>query len=56
MKKIAIQGISGSFHDIAVREYFKGEEIEVIDCETFKDVFETIKNDYNESAWLLFQK
>lgn len=45
MKKIAIQGISGSFHDIAVREYFKGEEIEVIDCETFKDVFETIKND-----------
>lgn len=45
MKKIAIQGISGSFHDIAVREYFKGEEIEVIDCETFKDVFETIRND-----------
>lgn len=45
MKKVAIQGIAGSFHDIAAKEYFKGEEIEIIGCETFKDVFDTIKKD-----------
>jgi prephenate dehydratase len=45
MKKVAIQGIAGSFHDIAVREYFNSEEIEIIPCETFKDVFSTIRKD-----------
>ena len=45
MKKVAIQGIAGSFHDIAAREYFRGEEIEIIERETFQDVFETVKND-----------
>lgn len=45
MKKVAIQGIAGSFHDIAAREYFKGEEIEIIACDTFKHVFETMRSD-----------
>ncbi len=45
MKRVAIQGIAGCFHDIAAREYFRDEEIEVVDCETFKDVFETLKKD-----------
>lgn len=45
MKKIAIQGISGSFHDIAAGEYFGREKIEIIPCETFKDVFATIRKD-----------
>lgn len=45
MKRVAIQGIAGCFHDIAAREYFKGEEIEIIACETFRDVFDTIKKD-----------
>ncbi|NLJ19964.1 MAG: prephenate dehydratase [Bacteroidales bacterium] len=45
MKRIAIQGISGAFHEIAAREYFKGEEIEIIPCETFKDVFKAIEGD-----------
>jgi len=45
MKKIAIQGIAGSFHDIAARAYFKEEEIEIVPCETFKDVFQTIRKD-----------
>lgn len=26
-KKVAIQGIAGSYHDIAARNYFEGEEI-----------------------------
>ncbi len=45
MKKVAIQGIAGSFHDIAAREYFNKEEIEIIPCETFKDVFAAIRKD-----------
>lgn len=45
MKKVAIQGIAGSFHDIAAKEFFKGEEVEIIACETFKQVFETMRSD-----------
>ena len=37
-KKVAIQGIAGSYHDIAARNYFEGEEIEIIGCNTFRDV------------------
>ena len=45
MKKVAIQGVSGAFHEIAARNYFKQEEIEIMSCETFKDVFGVIKKD-----------
>ena len=45
MKKVAIQGIRGSFHEIAARDYFVGEEIEIIPCDTFKDVFTAIRKD-----------
>ncbi len=45
MKKIAIQGIKGSFHDIASHQYFEGEEIELLTCDTFEQVFEHLKND-----------
>lgn len=44
-RKVAIQGIAGSFHDIAARNYFKTEEIEIIPCSTFKDVFAAIRKD-----------
>jgi prephenate dehydratase len=44
-KKVAIQGIAGSYHDIASRNYFEGEEIEIIDCDTFKDVIAAVKKD-----------
>lgn len=45
MKKIAIQGFLGSFHDIAAHEYFAREEIELICCSTFEEVFEEIEKD-----------
>ena len=44
-KKVAIQGIAGSYHDIAARNYFEGEEIDIIPCNTFKEVIVTIKKD-----------
>ena len=45
MKKIAIQGMPGSFHDIAAHKFFPNEEIELICCDTFEEVFEQIQED-----------
>ena len=45
MKKVAIQGISGSYHDVASRAYFKGEEIEIVPCSHFKEVFASLHKD-----------
>ncbi len=45
MKRIAIQGTLGSYHDIAAHKFFEGEEIELICCTTFEDVFEAIRKD-----------
>ena len=45
MKRIAIQGLIGSFHDIAAHLYFEGEQIQLICCSTFEQVFDSIKQD-----------
>ena len=45
MKRIAIQGIIGSFHDIAAHQFYEGEQIQLICCQTFEEVFEKIKED-----------
>lgn len=43
--RIAIQGIRGSFHDIAAHEYFEGEDIELVCCDTFEKLFAAMKTD-----------
>lgn len=50
MKKIAIQGYEGSYHDIATRLFFKDEDTELICCETFSEVFASMKADSNVIA------
>ena len=45
MKRIAIQGIAGSFHDIAAHQYFSSEQVQGIYCNTFEEVFKQIAND-----------
>jgi prephenate dehydratase len=50
MKKIAIQGGIGSYHDIAAHNYFAGEKIELICCSTFEEVFEAIRKDSSTIA------
>ena len=45
MKRIAIQGLIGSFHDIAANQYFDGEQVQLICCATFEEVFENIQRD-----------
>lgn len=45
MRKIAIQGTLGSYHDIAAHKYAGEEEIELMCCAHFEDIFNAIKND-----------
>lgn len=44
-KRVTIQGVAGCFHDAAAREYFKGEEIEIIPCDSFPEMFESLSTD-----------
>lgn len=44
-QKVAIQGIRGCFHDIASHRFFKGKELDLIQCNTFEEVFTAMKND-----------
>lgn len=43
--RIAIQGVAGCFHDAAAREYFEGQDIETVPCETFNEMFNLLKSD-----------
>ena len=45
MKTVAIQGVRGAFHEIAAREFFKGEEIAIMECITFKELFQALAED-----------
>ena len=45
MKRIAIQGLNGSFHDIAAHQYFHDEQVQLLCCSTFEQVFENLRND-----------
>ena len=42
MKRIAIQGLKGSFHDIAAHLFYEGEQMQLICCSTFEQVFADI--------------
>lgn len=44
-KTVAIQGIEGSFHDIAAQSIFEGEKLNIIPCLTFPEVFDAVKKD-----------
>jgi prephenate dehydratase len=39
MKRVAIQGGLGAYHEIAARDYFRGEALEIVPCNTFRDIF-----------------
>ncbi len=40
--RVAIQGVQGSFHEIAAVEYFSGKEITTYPCDTFDDLFRVL--------------
>ena len=43
LKNIAIQGVSGSFHEEATRKSFNNQAIEFEFCDTFEQVFLHVK-------------
>lgn len=45
MKRVAIQGIAGSYHEIAARLYFGHEVIEIVSCDSFRKVIERLKEE-----------
>jgi prephenate dehydratase len=47
--KIAIQGIQGSFHHIVAERFF-GRDIELVECMSFTEIPQLLKNDEVESA------
>lgn len=47
MRRVAIQGGQGAYHGIAAENFFANEEVEIIPCITFRDIFKAIKNDPN---------
>ena len=55
MKRIAIQGEYGSFHDIAAHLYFTNEQIQLTCCATFEDVFAEVKSDSAAIAMLAIE-
>ena len=44
-KKVLIQGVEGCYHDAAARAYFAGEDIDVVPCDTFADMFDMLRSD-----------
>jgi prephenate dehydratase len=47
MKRVAIQGGLGAYHGIAAENFFAGEQVEIIPCVNFRDIFTAIKKDPN---------
>lgn len=45
MKRIAIQGIAGCYHETAARRYFCGERIETVPCLNFEELFDRMAGD-----------
>jgi len=49
MKKIAIQGIKGAFHQDAAQHYYQ-DEIKIIECLSFNDLFEATETQKADEA------
>ena len=48
--KISIQGEKGSFHEVAARQYFKNNTIEIVPCSTFDLTLMAVKEKEAEFA------
>lgn len=55
MKRIAIQGERGCFHDVAAHRCFAGEQIQLTCCTTFEEVFEKVGEDPTAIAMLAIE-
>jgi prephenate dehydratase len=44
IRKVAIQGYPGAFHEIAARFYYQGSEIDIMPADTFEEVVSMVEN------------
>jgi prephenate dehydratase len=44
MLKIAIQGVKGAFHQVAAEYYYGAENIQIVECMAFSDLFEAVES------------
>mgnify|MGYP003290140155 FL=1 len=44
-RKVVIQGIGGCNHYIAAKEFFRDDEVETIDCDTFRNLVDQVVKD-----------
>ena len=42
-RRVAIQGYAGAFHDLAAHHYWSDEPIEILPCDTFKRLVESVE-------------
>ncbi|MBL6448647.1 prephenate dehydratase [Fulvivirga sp. 29W222] len=52
--KIAIQGIRGAFHEAAALKHF-GDTIEIVECDTFKSLCDTLKSSIADKALMAIE-
>lgn len=45
MKRVAIQGIAGCFHETAARRFFADERVEIVPCDSFEELFARLADD-----------
>jgi len=48
--KVTVQGERGSFHEVAARQYFNYDEIEIVPCSTFEQTINRMINGEGEFA------
>lgn len=52
---VAIQGVRGSFHEMAAIEYFRDEEVLTVPCETFGDLFMAVREGMADFGIVAFE-
>jgi prephenate dehydratase len=53
--KIAIQGEKGSFHEVAARQYFYNENIDIVPCTTFDSTLSTVNEGKADLAMMAIE-
>jgi len=53
--KISIQGEQGSFHEVAARQYFKDDSIDIVPCSTFDLTLMAVKDNRADFAMMAIE-
>ncbi len=54
-EKIGIQGVTGAFHEIAARHYFKEQPIEIVPTDTFDNLIEELETSSTDTSMMAIE-